>query len=157
MENQADTDKYYMQIALKEAEMAFEEDEIPVGAVIVMNNEVIAKAHNQTETLQDVTAHAEIIAITTATNNLGAKYLQNATMYVTVEPCVMCTGAIFWSKISRLVIGATDEKYGYLKFEQILNEEALSLMHPKIEVVKDVMSDEAADLMKRFFQKKRII
>ena len=152
---QREKDEKYMRLAIEQARIAFEEDEIPIGAVIVINDKVVAKAHNQTETLNDVTAHAEIIALTSAENYLGAKYLQDATIYVTVEPCVMCTGAIFWSKIKRLVIGTSDEKFGYYKFEKILNKENLSLQHPKLELTRGILQDECSSLMKEFFREKR--
>ena len=144
-----------MAIALREARKAFETDEVPIGAIVVIDNQIIAKAYNQTELLQDVTAHAEIIAITTAEQNLGSKYLQNATLYVTVEPCVMCVGAIFWAKIKRLVYGASEEKFGHYKIQKIAESENLSLYHPKLEVKSGVLADEAANLMKKYFQAKR--
>ena len=144
-----------MSYALEEAQKAFEKDEVPVGAILVLNNKIISRAYNQTEILQDSTAHAEIIAITTATQNLGSKYLKNATLYVSLEPCVMCSGAIFWSKISRLVYAAEDEKFGYFKFEKILNNSDLSLLHPKMEIKKGVLKDKSEFLMKEFFRQKR--
>src|SRR5882724_4882378 len=107
------TDEYYMQQALKEAQKAYDEDEVPIGAVVVMGNKIIARGHNQTERLTDSTAHAEIIALTSAFNYLGSKYLPEATIYITVEPCLMCAGALYWSKIGRVVYGAEDEKNGY--------------------------------------------
>jgi tRNA(adenine34) deaminase len=156
MEYKKFTDEYFMSEALKEAKKAFEEDEVPVGSVIVLNNRIISRAHNQTELLKDVTAHSEIMAITTAEQVLGSKYLAQATLYVTLEPCVMCIGAIFWSKISRLVIGASDEKFGYYNFEKILNREEKSLQHPKLEVKKGVLEKECTLLMQEFFRLKRI-
>ncbi len=144
-----------MAIALQEAQKAFDEDEVPIGAVLVINNKVIAKAYNQTERLQDTTAHAEVLAITTAEQMLGAKYLTDATLFVTVEPCVMCAGAIFWSKISRLVYATDDEKFGFYKFQKVLNINNLSITHPKLEIKFGVLKDQAATLMKRFFAKKR--
>ena len=141
------TDEYFMKKALQEAEMAFEKDEIPVGAVIVVNNTVIARTHNLTELLHDVTAHAEMQAITSAANFLGGKYLKGCTLYVTLEPCQMCAGALYWSQISKIVYGATDEKRGY----QTLGTQ----IHPKTEVVSGVLEKECAALMTSFFQKKR--
>ena len=141
-------DTYYMKQALAEAAKAAERGEVPVGAVVVCRDRIIARAHNLTETLRDVTAHAEMQAITAASNALGAKYLTNCTLYVTVEPCVMCAGAIAWSQVSRLVFGAADEKRGFLRY-------APQALHPKTVVQQGVMADECAALMKDFFQKKR--
>jgi tRNA(adenine34) deaminase len=139
--------EYFMQQALKEAHKAFDEGEIPVGAVVVCNNRIIGKGHNLTQKLNDVTAHAEMQAITAASNYLGAKYLTDCTLYVTLEPCVMCAGAIFWSQAARLVYGAEDPKRGFSRVGDLL--------HPKTELVKGVMGDEAAELVKTFFKKKR--
>ncbi len=136
-----------MKKALQEAEMAFEKDEIPVGAIIVVNNTVIARTHNLTELLNDVTAHAEMQAITSAANFLGGKYLKGCTLYVTLEPCQMCAGALYWSQISKIVIGASDEKRGYKTLG--------TQIHPKTEVVFGVLEKECAALMTSFFQKKR--
>lgn len=136
-----------MKKALQEAEMAFEKDEIPVGAIIVVNNTVIARTHNLTELLNDVTAHAEMQAITSAANFLGGKYLKGCTLYVTLEPCQMCAGALYWSQISKIVIGASDEKRGYKTLG--------TQIHPKTEVVFGVLEKECASLMTSFFQKKR--
>ena len=141
------TDEYFMRIAFNEATTAFERDEIPVGAVIVCNNKIIAKAHNLTETLTDVTAHAEMQAITSAANYLGGKYLQDCTLYVTLEPCVMCGGALYWSQISKVVYGASDEKRGF--------KAKIGELHPKTEIVSGIMEDECGQLMKEFFQRKR--
>lgn len=141
------TDEYFMKKALQEAEMAFEKDEIPVGAVIVVDNTVIARTHNLTELLHDVTAHAEMQAITSAANFLGGKYLKGCTLYVTLEPCQMCAGALYWSQISKIVFGATDEKRGYM----IMGTQ----IHPKTQVVSGVLEKECAALMTSFFQKKR--
>jgi len=141
------TDEYFMRIAFNEAVTAFERDEIPVGAVIVCNNKIIAKAHNLTETLTDVTAHAEMQAITSAANYLGGKYLQDCTLYVTLEPCVMCGGALYWSQISKVVYGASDEKRGF--------KAKIGELHPKTEIVSGIMEDECGQLMKEFFQRKR--
>ncbi len=141
------TDEYYMKMALQEAQIALEKDEVPIGCVIVSNNRVIAKAHNLTEALNDVTAHAEMQAITSAANYLGGKYLQNCTLYVTLEPCVMCCGALNWSQISKVVIGARDEQRGFIN-------KNLSL-HPKTELVTGVMENECSELVKNFFKSKR--
>jgi tRNA(adenine34) deaminase len=141
------TDEYFMKKALQEAEMAFDKDEIPVGAIIVIDNKVIARSHNLTELLNDVTAHAEMQAITAAANFLGGKYLKDCTLYVTLEPCQMCAGALYWSQISKIVFGASDEHRGYEKMG--------TQLHPKTVVVRGVMANEASDLMKRFFAKKR--
>lgn len=137
-----------MKKALQEAEFAFQEDEVPVGAVIVCREQIIARAHNMTERLNDVTAHAEMQAITAAANKIGGKYLTDCTLYVTVEPCSMCAGAIGWAQIGRLVYGASDEKRGYTLI-------APRALHPKTEVKSGVLSDEATALMKDFFKKKR--
>lgn len=140
-------DAYFMKKALQEAEHAFEEDEIPVGAVIVIKDRIIARAHNLTEKLNDVTAHAEMQAITAAANFLGGKYLKDCTLYVTLEPCQMCGGALFWSQISKIVFAASDPKRGF---------KALGTqLHPKTKVVEGVMEEEASLLLKRFFEKKR--
>lgn len=144
------TDEHFMKQALREATKAFEEDEVPVGAVIVMNNQVIARGYNQVEKLNDSTAHAEIIALTAAFNFLGSKYLPDATLYVTVEPCVMCSGALYWSKIGRVVYGAADEKNGYR--HTITHS---SPFHPKTVVEGGLMADECARLVKDFFKGKR--
>ena len=141
------TDEYFMRIAFNEAVTAYERDEIPVGAVIVCNNKIIAKAHNLTETLTDVTAHAEMQAITSAANYLGGKYLQDCTLYVTLEPCVMCGGALYWSQISKVVYGASDEKRGF--------KAKIGELHPKTEIVSGIMEDECSLLMKEFFLRKR--
>lgn len=141
-------DMYFMKQALQEAQAAAEEGEIPVGAVITCQGKIIARAHNQTERLNDVTAHAEMLAITAATNVLGAKYLAGCTLYVTVEPCIMCAGAIGWSQLSTIVYGASDEKRGYSRF-------APQAFHPKAVVKKGVLEEECAAEMKRFFQEKR--
>ena len=141
-------DTFYMKQALQEARKAFERGEVPVGAVVVCRDRVIARSHNLTEALNDVTAHAEMQAITAAADYLGAKYLNDCTIYVTVEPCVMCAGAIAWSQMGRLVFGAADEKRGYQRF-------APNALHPKTVVVQGLMADECAELMKDFFKKKR--
>ena len=136
-----------MKKALQEAEIAFEKDEIPVGAVIVIDNKVIARGHNLTEMLVDVTAHAEMQAITAAANFLGGKYLTGCTLYVTLEPCQMCAGALYWSQISKIVFGASDEHRGFEKMG--------TQLHPKTTVVRGVLANEASELMKRFFARKR--
>lgn len=141
-------DNFYMKKALEEAQLAFNEDEIPVGAIVVCGDRIIARAHNLTETLTDVTAHAEMQAITAAANALGGKYLNECTLYVTMEPCVMCAGAIGWSQMKRLVFGASDEKRGYQRY-------APAALHPRTEVVSGVMAEEAANLLKTFFKNKR--
>ena len=142
------TDEYFMQMALREAEEAFEEGEIPVGAVVVLEGNIIAKAHNLTQTLNDVTAHAEMQALTSAFHYLGAKYLNDCTLYVTLEPCVMCAGALYWAQIGKIVYGAPDPKRGYT----LVNT---SLLHPKTEVVKGVLEKECQSLLEVFFKKLR--
>ncbi|MFR9165610.1 MAG: nucleoside deaminase [Dysgonomonas sp.] len=137
-------DEYFMRQALIEAKKAFDKNEVPIGAVIVYENRIIARAYNLTETLNDVTAHAEMQAITAAANVLGGKYLRNCVLYVTVEPCPMCAGALGWAQISKIVYGADDEKKGYT----IISPKA---MHPKTEVISGVLKDECADIMKSFF------
>ena len=144
------TDEEYMQLAIKEAQRAFEEDEVPVGAIVVMNGRVIAKGYNQVEKLTDSTAHAEIIALTAAFNFLGGKYLPDATLYVTVEPCLMCSGALYWSKIGKIVYGAEDEKNGY---RRVAGNN--SPFHPKTALVGGILKEECAQLMKDFFKAKR--
>ena len=141
------TDEYFMKKALQEAEMAFEKDEIPVGALIVIDDKVIARGHNLTEMLNDVTAHAEMQAITAAANFLGGKYLVGCTLYVTIEPCQMCAGALYWSQISKIVFGARDEHRGFMTMG--------TQLHPKTTVVHGVLANEASELMKRFFAEKR--
>jgi len=136
-----------MKMAFHEAELALEKDEVPIGCVVISNNRVIAKSHNLTETLNDVTAHAEMQAITSAANYLGGKYLQNCTLYVTLEPCVMCGGALSWSQITKVVIGARDEQRGFVN-------KGLSL-HPKTEVVTGIMENECSEIVKSFFKNKR--
>lgn len=143
-------DEYYMQQALREAEKAFEEDEIPIGAVIVINQKIIARAHNMTEQLNDSTAHAEILALTSAYNFLGSKYLPDADLYVTVEPCLMCAGAMYWSKLARVVWGADDEKNGHRRIT-----ESNFPFHPKTKIRTGVLKEECVALMKSFFMNKR--
>lgn len=143
-------DEYFMRQAFAQAQKAFEEDEVPIGAVVVINNKIIARGYNQVERLKDPTAHAEIIALTSAFNYLGSKYLPEATLYVTIEPCLMCAGAMYWSKIGRIVYGASDDKNGYL---HITKEN--SPFHPKTELIKGVLQEECAELIKTFFKQKR--
>lgn len=142
------SDEHYMREALKEARYALEKDEVPIGAVVVCQNRIVARAHNLTETLTDVTAHAEMQAITAAANYLGGKYLQDCTLYVTIEPCVMCAGALRWSQISRVVYGAADEKAGAATVGK-------SLYHPKTRIEYGLLGDECAGLMTSFFRSKR--
>lgn len=144
------TDDYYMMQALKEARTAFEEDEVPVGAVVVINKKIIARGRNMVERLNDPTAHAEMIALTSAFNLLGSKYLPEATIYITIEPCFMCAGALYWSKIGKIVYGADDEKNGYKKIAGTNWP-----FHPKTEIIKGVLKEECGELMKDFFRKKR--
>lgn len=142
------SDSHFMKLALREAEKAAEAGEVPVGAVIVCQNQIIARAHNQTEQLTDVTAHAEIIALTAAAQHLGSKYLDECTLYVTLEPCVMCAGALAWAQLGRLVFGAADEKRGFLKYGK-------ELLHPKTKIEMGILMDECSELMSRFFKSRR--
>jgi len=144
------SDEYFMQFALKEAQLAYDANEVPVGAVVTIQNKIIARGHNQVERLNDATAHAEMIAITSAFNYLGSKYITGATVYVTVEPCLMCCGALYWSKLARIVYGASDEKNG---FKHITGNNWP--FHPKTELVKGVLEHECTQLMKNFFKAKR--
>lgn len=146
--NELLNDEYFMRQALREAQQAAEEGEVPVGAVIVCDGRIIARAHNQTERLNDVTAHAEILAITAAELVLGAKYLTNCTLYVTVEPCVMCAGAIGWAQVSKIAYGAPDAKRGYSLY-------APKAFHPKATVIKGLLEEECASLMSGFFKSRR--
>jgi len=141
-------DEYFMKRALVEAEQAFAEGEVPVGALVVCRNQIISRAHNLTELLNDVTAHAEMQAITAATNLLGGKYLVDCTLYVTLEPCTMCAGALGWSQIGRIVYGASDEKRGFLKF-------APQALHPKTELLGGILQNECTQLLKQFFEQRR--
>lgn len=143
------TDEDYMKIALKEAVKAYDKEEVPVGAIVVMQDKIIAKAYNQVELLNDSTAHAEILALTSAYQFLGSKYLPGATLYVTIEPCLMCCGALYWSKISRIVYGAPDEKNGYQRTTKG------NPFHPKTEITGGVLADECASLIKAFFKERR--
>lgn len=141
------TDEYFMKMALQEAEAARDKDEVPIGCIVVSNNRIIARAHNLTETLNDVTAHAEMQAITSAAHFLGGKYLKDCILYVTLEPCVMCSGALSWSQISKVVIGARDEQRGFIN-------KHLSL-HPKTEIVTGIMENDCSSIVKEFFKSKR--
>jgi len=143
-------DEHFMRQALREAKDAYAEGEIPVGAVLVINNKIIARAHNQVERLNDPTAHAEILAITSACSYLGAKYLPDATLYVTIEPCHMCAGALYWSKLQRVVFGARDVKQGFQFFYGDKNP-----FHPKTEITYGILAEECAQLMKDFFRERR--
>ncbi|HRN41234.1 MAG: nucleoside deaminase [Flavobacteriales bacterium] len=142
------SDEYFMKEALKEAQKAFDEDEVPVGAVVVCDNKIIARAHNMTEKLNDVTAHAEMLAITSATNYLGGKYLNECSLYVTLEPCVMCGGALYWSQIKKVVYASPDVKRGFSTLEK-------NILHPKTELVRGVLQQEASELITTFFKSKR--
>ncbi len=142
------SDEHFMKEALKEAQKAYERDEVPVGAVVVVNQRIIARAHNLTETLNDVTAHAEMQAITSAADYLGGKYLQDCTLYVTLEPCVMCAGALFWSQVGKVVFGAYDQKRGY--------QREGARLHPKTELVGGILADDCGTLLTEFFRSKRI-
>ena len=148
MELNVYTDEYFMKEALKEAKKAFEKDEVPIGAVIVCNDRIIARAHNLTEQLNDVTAHAEMQAFTSASNYLGAKFLEDCTLYVTIEPCAMCAGASYWSRIGKIKYGAKDAKKGYT----IINQ---NMLHPKTEVQQGLLTDECGELMTAYFKRKR--
>ena len=147
-EEQLRLDESYMRMALVEAQKAYDEGEIPIGAVVVCNGRIISRTHNLTENLHDVTAHAEMQGITAAADMLGGKYLKDCTLYVTVEPCIMCAGALGWSQISRIVYGAKDEKRGYLSF-------APDALHPKTEVTAGVLEEESKELMQSFFKERR--
>jgi tRNA(adenine34) deaminase len=140
-------DKYYMRRAIDEAKIALQKDEVPIGAVIVSNNQIIARSHNLTETLNDVTAHAEMQAITSAANYIGGKYLKDCTLYVTLEPCQMCAGALYWSQISKIVIGASDSHRGFRTMK--------TKLHPKTEITDGILSSESKVLIDEFFEKKR--
>jgi len=141
--------EYFMRLALREAQKAFEADEVPVGAVLVLNEKIIARAYNQVELLNDPTAHAEILALTAACDSLGAKYLPDAALYVTAEPCLMCCGALYWSKIGQIIYGAHDEKNGFRKYV------SQSPFHPKTQVLEGILEKECAELMRLFFKNKR--
>ncbi|MGQ1786986.1 MULTISPECIES: nucleoside deaminase [unclassified Saccharicrinis] len=142
------SDEYFMKQALKEAQIAARKDEIPVGAVVVCNNQIISRAHNLTEALNDVTAHAEMLAITAAAEYLGGKYLNECALYVTLEPCAMCAGALGWSQIGKIVFGAKDEKRGFLRHEPLIK-------HPKTEIKTGIMEDECSEIVKKFLKNKR--
>lgn len=142
------THEYFMKLALKEAGYAYEEDEVPVGAIVICNNKIIGKGYNQTEKLKDVTAHAEMIAITAASNYLGSKFLEECTLYVTLEPCLMCASALMWARIDKLVYGASDPKAGYSLTKG-------RILHPKTEVIHGIMENECGSLLTEFFRQKR--
>ena len=142
------TDEYYMKEALKEAQKAYDKGEVPVGAIVVANNTIIARAHNQVETLNDPTAHAEILAITSATNYLGSKYLQNCTIYITLEPCLMCASALNWAKINKIIYAAEDEKNGFMKCGK-------NVLHPKTKLEFGLLNENSTFLLKNFFKDKR--
>lgn len=142
------SDEFFMREALKEAQKAFDKDEVPVGAVIVSDQKIIARSHNLTETLCDTSAHAELQAITAASSNLGAKYLNECTLYVTLEPCVMCAGALFWAQIGRIVYGASDEKRGYSRIHEYI-------LHPRTQVLPGILENECRSVLLEFFKKKR--
>jgi len=142
------THEYFMKEALKEAQKAFDADEVPVGAIVVAENKIIARAYNLTERLNDVTAHAEMQAITSAANYLGGKYLIDCSIYITLEPCVMCAGGLYWSQISKIIYGAKDEKRGF-------SNQVNNLLHPKTEILSGVLEDECASIIKQFFKAKR--
>lgn len=144
----ANEDEYYMRMALRQAELALDAEEIPVGAVVVCQGKIIAKAYNQTELLQDVTAHAEMIAITAAAQHLGAKYLKDCTLYVSLEPCLMCAGALYWAQLGRLVYGAKEEKRGFERLGK-------SHLHPKTQVLGGVLAEDAESMLKTFFSMRR--
>jgi tRNA(adenine34) deaminase len=144
------TDEYYMMMALKEAKKAYEDGEIPIGAIVVLNEKVIAHGQNMVEKLNDPTAHAEMIALTSGFNLVGSKFLPEATLYVTIEPCLMCAGAIYWSRVGKIVYGADDEKNGYKK-----TTASNWPFHPRTELVRGVLKDQCAQLMKDFFKNKR--
>ena len=140
-------DKYYMRRAIDEAKIALQKDEVPIGAVIVSNNKIVARSHNLTETLNDVTAHAEMQAITSAANYIGGKYLKDCTLYITLEPCQMCAGALYWSQISKIVIGASDSHRGFRAMK--------TKLHPKTKIIDGILSSESKVLIDEFFEKKR--
>ena len=142
------SDDYFMKQALREAKVAYEEGEVPIGAVVVCGNQIIARAHNKTEHLKDVTAHAEIMALTSASDYLGSKYLNECTLYVTLEPCIMCAGALSWAQLGKIVYGASDDKAGFMRYGK-------ELLHPKTKVEFGIMFDECSALLKRFFAAKR--
>jgi tRNA(adenine34) deaminase len=141
-------DNYYMKLAMQEAQIAFDADEVPIGAVLVYKNQIIAKSHNQTELLRDVTAHAEILSITSASSQLDMKYLKKCSLYVSLEPCIMCAGALRWSQLGRLVYAAEDRKQGFMRYGK-------ELLHPKTKIQYGLMKEESEVLLQRFFQKKR--
>ena len=141
-------DNYYMKLAMQEAQIAFDADEVPIGVVLVYKNQIIAKSHNQTELLRDVTAHAEILSITSASSQLDMKYLKKCSLYVSLEPCIMCAGALRWSQLGRLVYAAEDRKQGFMRYGK-------ELLHPKTKIQYGLMKEESEKLLQRFFQNKR--
>ena len=141
-------DNYYMKLAMQEAQIAFDADEVPIGAVLVYKNQILAKTHNQTELLRDVTAHAEILSITSASSQLDMKYLKKCSLYVSLEPCIMCAGALRWSQLGRLVYAAEDRKQGFMRYGK-------ELLHPKTKIQYGLMKEESEKLLQRFFQNKR--
>lgn len=149
-------DAYFMRQALIEAQRAFDKDEVPVGAVLVINQQIISRAHNMTELLQDPTAHAEILAITSACNALGSKYLPQASLYVTLEPCLMCSGALYWTQVGQIFYGAKDEKRGFSSyFSQVKGDRYITPFHPKAKISQGLLEQECKVLMQDFFRKKR--
>ncbi|HQW11637.1 MAG TPA: nucleoside deaminase [Saprospiraceae bacterium] len=144
------TDTYFMRMALREAQLAYEKDEVPIGALVVARNQIISRAHNQVEMLHDVTAHAEILAITAASQDYGSKYLTDCTLYVTIEPCCMCAGALRWAQFERVVYGADDEKYGFMRYGK-------EMLHPATKLAMGVCEVEARELIQRFFAEKRAL
>ena len=149
-------DAYFMRQALIEAQRAFDEDEVPVGAVLVINQQIISRAHNQTELLQDPTAHAEILAITAACNALGSKYLPQASLFVTLEPCLMCSGALYWTQVGQIIYGARDEKRGYSAyFSEAVGAQHSTPFHPKAKISQGLLEEECKALLQDFFKKKR--
>ena len=142
------SEEYFMEQAFIEAQKAFDKDEVPVGAIVVANNSIIARAHNLTETLNDVTAHAEMQVITAATNAIGSKYLNECTLFVTLEPCAMCAGAMFWAQLQKLIYGASDMKRGYARV-------STPLLHPKTQIIRGILADKSELLLKDFFRKRR--
>lgn len=149
------TDDFFMRQALKEAEKAFNTGEVPVGAVVVMNNKIIARGNNQVEQLNDPTAHAEMIALTSAFNFLGSKYLPDASIYITVEPCLMCAGALYWSKIGKIVFGAPDEKNGSISKTPYKEQPGATPFHPKTILIRGILQEDCSQLMKHFFKARR--
>jgi tRNA(adenine34) deaminase len=155
-----DSHEYFMNLALVEAQKAFDEGEIPVGAIVVAERQILAKAHNYTERLADVTAHAEILAITAAAQAIGAKYLPQCTLYVTLEPCLMCAGAVFWSQLQRIVFGAGDERRGFRQYQlknenERANSKNIGILHPKTQIIEGILEQECKEIMQNFFRLRR--